>query len=161
MKFGLQRILQFLALPLLKLVNMDRSQIMKFWLDEADKYYKNYNEQLNYICQYGDLTSCIDNYNHKTQEVLDKISDKNTKDQLSSAIKELFEETQSKSIEDMGGNGRERKIDNVDDLKSVLLVIYRVRSNLFHASKDPNDKRDSRLIKYSFIAIYLITKYLP
>jgi hypothetical protein len=158
---------------------MDRSQIMKFWLDEADKYYKNYNEQLNYInglicswiyfeayirtniCQYGDLTSCIDNYNHKTQEVLDKISDKNTKDQLSSAIKELFEETQSKSIEDMGGNGRERKIDNVDDLKSVLLVIYRVRSNLFHASKDPNDKRDSRLIKYSFIAIYLITKYLP
>ncbi|MFA5155037.1 MAG: hypothetical protein WC453_01240 [Patescibacteria group bacterium] len=45
------------------------------------------------------------------------------------------------------------KIRNLDDWKNMIEFWHVIRNNLFHGSKNPNDKRDNLLIKNGYITL--------
>lgn len=66
-----------------------------------------------------------------------------------------------KNVRDLR-NGRDRKIQDIDDFGQVASCLYQVRCNLFHGGKSPTNVRDRDLVDAAyliishFLRIYLI-----
>jgi transketolase len=81
----------------------------------------------------------------------------NHKDTFSDWIHALKKELEDNgSLRDMTPNSRRAPltIDNINSLSQVIEVIYRVRSNLVHGSKDLTEQRNKVLIENSFKFLY-------
>jgi len=52
-------------------------------------------------------------------------------------------------ISDSRGQRPDINIRNENDFENIIWVIYRIRCNLFHGSKQPNDSRDQKLVVFA------------
>ncbi len=50
----------------------------------------------------------------------------------------------------------DKKINNVDSLDEVIDVLYRIRNNLFHGQKSPEEEKDAILLENGFYVLYNI-----
>lgn len=81
---------------------------------------------------------------------------KNQKEVFNNWIKALKEKLDKGSLKDMTPNSRraDLEITNPENLSQIIEIIYRVRSNLVHGSKDLKEERSRVLIENSFRILY-------
>ncbi len=46
-------------------------------------------------------------------------------------------------------NNSDKNLNDIDNVREVVWFIYQIRCNLFHGTKNPNDRRDSQLVENS------------
>ena len=58
-------------------------------------------------------------------------------------------------------NDPKKQIRDIKNLKNVIEVIYQVRNNLFHGSKDVNEINDRAIVEFSGVVLYhILEKFL-
>lgn len=139
----------------------NHEKIIKGWIErgarETDPFFKFISYWIAFNCWL--ITETGEDYDRKALDKLYKESG------LYGNFSNIINDNNNKRLfNDLAGirpiknKGRLHPINNVNDFKEVMNVLYAIRCNLFHGNKTDNENRDSEVMRAATPALEVIVK---